>query len=88
MNYIAKNLKYLRHKKQLTQVEFSKNINVQRSLYESWELGYSLPQTEHLKAISDFSKISINSLVLFDIQPISDLLLKEDYEIIKYNLSL
>ncbi len=88
MNYIAKNLKYLRYKKQLKQVEFSSILNVQRSLYEAWEIGYSLPQTEHLKVISDFSKISINALVLFDLIHCSKFQLEEDYEIIKYNLSL
>lgn len=54
MKMIAKNIKYLRELKGLTQETFADNMNVTRSRIGSYEEGRSAPTIEFLIHLSDY----------------------------------
>ncbi len=69
---IAKNIKYLRELKGLTQETFADNMNVTRSRIGSYEEGRSAPTIEFLIHLSDYFKIPIDILLRNDLTKAQD----------------
>lgn len=59
----AKNLRYLRIKKGLTQRYLSKEIGTSLSNYNGWELNYNKPSFYLLLKLADVLEVSIDKLV-------------------------
>ena len=72
MKMIAKNIKYLRELKGLTQETFADNMNVTRSRIGSYEEGRSAPTIEFLIHLSDYFKIPIDILLRNDLTKAQD----------------
>ncbi|OAA90911.1 helix-turn-helix domain-containing protein [Clostridium ljungdahlii] len=60
---ISHNLKKLRSEKGLTQIELSKNLNINRATYAHYETGRREPDIETLKLFSDYFNVSVNYLM-------------------------
>lgn len=81
MNYLPTNIKYLRSIKRISQNTLHKEIGVERNIIGFWEVAHTLPNTEHLKILSNYFKVSIDWLVKKD-------LMQEHYPMIKANYQL
>lgn len=62
-NYIANNIKFLRHNNKLSQDEFAKMVNKSRVLISQWESQDREPTMEDLLKISSHFKISLDDLI-------------------------
>lgn len=67
MGKIAKNIKHLRSLKELTQEQFSIELDISKSRVGSYEEGRSEPPIDILIRLSDFFKIPIDALVKNDL---------------------
>lgn len=67
-NSISKNLKYLRKKKGLTQFKLRSNLGVTRSTWSNYENGLTTPSIEDLIKFSNFFGISLDDLIVKDLQ--------------------
>lgn len=67
-NNISRNLKYLRKKKGLTQFKLRSNLGVTRSTWSNYENGLTTPSIEHLIKFSNFFGISLDDLIVQDLQ--------------------
>lgn len=74
--YLALNLKYLRHKNQISQQQLSEVLQTGRSTLAEYERGKTEPSLETLLAIARYFKVSVDDLL-------SKNLSHEAYEIIK-----
>lgn len=63
---IGKRFKEERTKKQLTQEQVAKDLNVSRSTISSWETGRTYPDLSMILAISDYFEISLEQLLRED----------------------
>lgn len=84
MLYISDNLKWLRNKLSLTQVEAADGMKFGLDQYKKYEYGKNVPPAESLLVISRFYHISIDLLLTVDLSKVSiDNLLKlEDNRIV------
>lgn len=60
---ISHNLKKLRLEKGLTQIELSKNLNINRATYAHYETGRREPDIETLKLLADYFNVSVDYLL-------------------------
>lgn len=60
---IAHNLKKLRSERGLTQIELSKNLNINRATYAHYETGRREPDIETLKLLADYFNVSVDYLL-------------------------
>lgn len=65
---ISKNLKYLRKKKGLTQLQVRSSLGHTRSTWSNYENGLTNPSINDLIAFSRFFGISLDDLVLHDLE--------------------
>src|SRR5690606_33522684 len=72
MKMIAKNIRYLRYLKNLTQEQMADELNVHRSRVGSYEEGRSSPTIEMLIKYSDFFKIPVDILIRNDLTKSKD----------------
>jgi transcriptional regulator with XRE-family HTH domain len=59
---IGKTLIKERRKRDLSQSEVAKSLNVSQSSYSEWESDLAIPKTENLLKISEFYNIDLNEL--------------------------
>ena len=65
---LANNLRFLRTKHKLTQDDLSSLLNISRQAYSNYETSKRTPDLESLLHISRFYRISIDELVLDNLQ--------------------
>lgn len=63
MNYLSKNIKYIRTLKGLSQEQFAEDLKVSRSRISSYEEGRATPAIDFIIELSDYMEISIDLLV-------------------------
>lgn len=63
---IANNLRYLRHRNELSQEEVAEKIGVSRQAVAKWENGDSLPDILNCDALAALYDVSLNDLVRYD----------------------
>lgn len=67
MNHLAKNIRYLRKQKQLTQEKLAQNIGIKRAVVGAYEEGRSEPRLSTLTMLCHYFKIRMDQLVLRDL---------------------
>ncbi len=60
---ISKNLKNLRRKNNLSQIQISRILKISQSCYSQYESGKNLPNTAFLYVLASTFKISVNSIL-------------------------
>ena len=65
---ISKNLKYLRKKKGLTQLQLRSDLGFTRSTWSNYENGLTNPSIDDLVAFSNFFGVSLDELILHDLE--------------------
>lgn len=60
---IGDRIKELREKKELTQTELSKQLDISRNTIASWESNRRIPELGTAKILADFFDVSIDSLL-------------------------
>lgn len=63
LNYLTKNIRYIRTSKGLTQEQFADDLKVSRSRISSYEENRAKPPISFLVDLSAYSKISMELLV-------------------------
>ena len=63
MEYFGKKLKELREEKGFTQIQFAKEINVDKSTIAKYETGKILPSTSMLILLARYFKVSTDYLL-------------------------
>jgi len=71
MLYISDNLKWLRNKRNLSQLEVANGMNLPLDRYKKYEYGKNTPPAETLVIISRYYYISIDLLLTVDLRKIS-----------------
>ena len=66
-NNISKNLKYLRQKKGLTQLELRTILGYTRSTWSNYENGITNPSIDDLITISNFLGVTLDDLIMNDL---------------------
>ena len=84
MLYISDNLKYLRKKRNLSQLQAAEGMQMPLDRYKKYEYGKNTPPAETLLVISRFYHISIDLLLTLDLRktPIDNILKLEDNRIV------
>ena len=72
MNYLSKNIKFLRQKNGLTQEELAKIVEKSRVLISQWESDDREITTEDIIKLSDYFNVPMDSLVGKDLRNQSD----------------
>ena len=72
MNYLSKNIKFLRQKNGLTQEELAKIVGKSRVLISQWESDDREITTEDIIKLSDYFNVPMDSLVGKDLRNQSD----------------
>lgn len=67
MNFLSKNIKFLRLKNNLTQEEVAKIVNKTRSLVSAWESDDRDITTEDIIKLSDYFDVSMDFLISKDL---------------------
>lgn len=67
MNYFAKNLKYLRRARDLSQEELGKKVGLNRGNIASYEKGSAEPNMTNLSKIGKFFKVDLGDLIEEDL---------------------
>jgi transcriptional regulator with XRE-family HTH domain len=67
-NNISKNLKYLRKKKGLTQLELRTILGYTRSTWSNYENGITNPSIDDLITISHFLGVTLDDLIMNDLE--------------------
>jgi transcriptional regulator with XRE-family HTH domain len=67
-NNISRNLKYLRKKKGLTQFKLRSSLGITRSTWSNYENGLTTPSIEHLIKFSNHFGLSLDDLIVSDLQ--------------------
>lgn len=62
MDTFGEKLRYLRHERNLGQVQLAKALDVGKSIISSWELGICEPTLSKLIAIAKYFDVSIDYL--------------------------
>lgn len=60
MNYFAKNLKFLREKKNIDQQKVADDLNIPRSTYSCWETGIRTPKIEQILEIANYFNVDMD----------------------------
>ena len=63
MNYLSKNIKYIRTLKKLSQEQFADDLKVSRSRISSYEENRAKPPISFLIALSNYAKITMDVLI-------------------------
>lgn len=63
MNYLSKNIRYIRTLKRLSQEQFADDLKVSRSRISSYEENRAKPPIGFLISLSDYAKITIDALI-------------------------
>lgn len=72
MNYISKNIRYLRKKRKLSQSKLGEYVNKSESTIQMWETGFRSPTMGSVQILSDVFNVSINDLMTVDLQNEND----------------
>ena len=72
MSQAGLNLKYLRKLRGWTQEEFANRLNIKRSLVGAYEEGRADPRLDVLEIVADIFKLSLDELLLQDLNSQSD----------------
>ncbi|CDS93700.1 Transcriptional regulator, XRE family [Sphingobacterium sp. PM2-P1-29] len=76
--FFGSNLKFLRERRKISQEELAKNLNVTRAKLGALETGHTKsPQPEDYINVSNYFKISIDSLLKVDLSKLGELKLRE-----------
>lgn len=67
MNFLSKNIKFLRNKYHLTQESFGKIVNKKRTLISAWESDDREITTEDIIKISNYFNIKMDDLISKDL---------------------
>ena len=59
-NYFAKNLKYIRQKKNIERKKMANDLNIAQSTLSCWESGIRMPDLEMVARIANYLKIDDN----------------------------
>lgn len=77
-NFFSGNLKFLRERRKMSQEELSKKMNVTRAKLAALESGHTkAPQPEDYINLSNYFKISIDSLLKVELSKLGELKLRE-----------
>lgn len=68
MNYLTKNIRYLRKLRKLTQQQFADQLQIKRSLVGAYEEGRAIPKIAVMQQICRYFTISIEELINFDLE--------------------
>jgi transcriptional regulator with XRE-family HTH domain len=68
MNYFPKNLRYLRQKRGLNQADMHQHVNITRTTWSNYEIGFTNPKINELINISKFFGVSLDDLILTDLE--------------------
>lgn len=81
-NALGKRIKLLREQKELSQLEFSKLLNISNSTLSQYEAGNRMPSDEMKKKIAEYFDVSLDYLMGFsDIRnPYSEKNIEEEYK--------
>ena len=60
---IADNVKILRERKNLTQADLAKRLNITRSSVNAWEMGVSIPSTQYITELALLFGVSSDFLL-------------------------
>jgi transcriptional regulator with XRE-family HTH domain len=82
-NNLAKNLKYLRKKRGLNQADIRSELGITRSTWSNYENGITTPTLNDLIKFSRFFGITMDELILHDLNLKDPLPVKEDRRRIK-----
>lgn len=63
MNYLSKNIRYIRTLKRLSQEQFADDLKVSRSRISSYEENRAIPPIPFLIKLSNYAKITMDVLV-------------------------
>jgi len=63
VNYLSKNIRYIRTLKRLSQEQFADDLKVSRSRISSYEENRAKPPISFLIALSDYAKITMDVLI-------------------------
>lgn len=77
-NNIAKNLRYLRKKRGLNQADIRSKLNITRSTWSNYENGITTPAINDLIKFSRFFGITLDELILHDLNLKDPLPVKKD----------
>jgi transcriptional regulator with XRE-family HTH domain len=72
MNF-PKNLRYLRKKSGLRQEDMVKSLKITRSTWSNYEIGHTIPKLTEVVSISKFFGISLDDLVIEDLETVDPL---------------
>ena len=75
--FLSSNILLLRKRKKRTQDDVASAINIKRSTYTGIELGNSFPGIEVLISLSNYFKVSIDTLIKVDLKQLSSFQLSE-----------
>ncbi|MDP4227915.1 MAG: helix-turn-helix transcriptional regulator, partial [Bacteroidota bacterium] len=75
--YITSNIRLLRKRRKRTQEDVAFAVNMNRATYCGIELGKSMPGIETLVALSNYFRISIDTLIRVDLAKLSEFQLSE-----------
>ena len=59
-NYFAKNIKYLREKRNLEQQTIADDLNIPRSTWGCWENGLRTPKIDQIQQIANYFNVDID----------------------------
>ena len=66
MRFFASNLKFLRHRRQITQEQVAKELGIIRSTYSGYENAIAEPGLQTLVMLSKFYQVQVDDLLNFD----------------------
>mgnify|MGYP003636406880 CR=1 FL=1 len=75
--YFGKNIQLLRKRRNLSQADLSKELQIKRSSLSGYEIGNTEPNFENLLKFSDFFNISIDKLLKSDLNRLSGVYLSQ-----------
>ncbi len=67
MNFLGNNIKFLRKKKSITQIQLAQKIGVNRSMIGTYEEGRAEPKMQTLLNICHYFDVDLNSIILKDL---------------------
>lgn len=67
-NFFSQNIKHLRNKHNLTQLQLAKKLNKDYSTVGKWELGQRSPIMSDVIKIADLFDVSVDNLIFTDLR--------------------
>jgi transcriptional regulator with XRE-family HTH domain len=68
MNYLAKNLTFLRKREELKQAEMQEKTGVKRQTWSNWENEVAQPSVEDISLVAQFFGVTIDDLIKVDME--------------------